>query len=389
MGKTSIALAAAFLMQGIIFLHSTSSSAQTAPVQIGISTSSYSTVEITGKWGVNVYSNKMLDINPREFGRCTADPVRPLVYCGADDGVFRALHKDNGQEIWSLQTSAGIRTAPAITERGLFLASSDGCIHRLNPETGALLWKEPYCTDNSIWGSPVVAGDLVYFSVIGNQIYAISTDDARFKFKVQREKPQFMSSEGVSEPTIDQDVLFSAFSDGVLIAANRHNGKEIWQADLSTGAEGPKDADATPVVSDGIVYSGAFAGGPIALRVSDGTVLWKANRFGIGHPVISNNLLIVADADGFVVAFDKTTGREIWVTKLDTKAAWNPVVINDYLIIGGDRGLWVLRKTDGAALLLKTFTFGVTTEPGVMGDDIYFAAPGGTINAATIRYPGK
>lgn len=360
---------------------------QTAPVQNGISTSSFHNIDIEAKWGVKVYSNRMLDISPREFGRCTPDPVRPLVYCGASDGIFRALHKDNGLEIWSMKTSGGVRAAPAISEKGLYVATTDGFLYRLDPESGRQIWAEPYKTDNPVWGSPVVIGDIVYFSVLGNQTYAVGADDGRFRFKVSRNKPIDMSSEGVSEPVVSGDALYSAFSDGVLMASNRFNGQLLWQQDLAAGNDGPADADATPVVVGDVVFSGSFSAGPVALRTSDGTVLWKGHRFGVGKPVAWRDMIIVADADGYVAALNRETGREVWVTKLDTKAAWCPILIDGYLIVGGDRGLWVVRASDGVPLLLKTLPFGVTAEPGVQNRDLYFVAPGGTINAAYLRIP--
>ncbi|HQP95231.1 MAG TPA: PQQ-binding-like beta-propeller repeat protein [Myxococcota bacterium] len=359
--------------------------AQIAPVQAGIIGSNPHQIELVEKWGNKIYSNRMLDISPREFGRCTPDPTRPLVYCGASDGWFRAMRKDNGSEIWSMKTSGGVRAAPAVSPLGLFVATTDGFLYRLNPETGDQMWPQPYRTDNPVWGSPMVIDDIVYFSVLGNQTYAVGAVDGKFRFKVARDKPAAMSSEGVSEPAISGDILFSAFSDGVLVASNRFNGQLLWQQDLAAGVEGPSDADATPVVSGDLVFSGAFSAGPIALRIADGSVVWKGARFGVGKPVVSGKNLIVADADGFVAALDRETGKEIWVTRLDTKAAWTPVLIEGFLVVGGDRGLWILRAGDGIPLLLKTMPFGVTAEPGIQQRDLYFVAPGGTINAATLK----
>lgn len=361
--------------------------AQIAPVQDGLSTGAFSNVEIVEKWGVKIYSNRLLDISPREFGRCTPDPVRPLVYCGASDGVFRALHKDNGHEVWSMKTSGGVRAAPAVSDRGLFVATTDGFLYRLEPETGKPIWPEPYRTDNPVWGSPLVVGDLIYFTVLGNQTYAVGADDGRFRFKVARDQPAEMSSEGVSEPAVSGGTLFSTFSDGRLVATSRLRDEKLWEQDLAAGTDGPTDADATPVVAGDMLFSGAFSAGPVAVRIDDGTIVWKGRRFGVGKPVTFRDKVIVADADGYVAAMNQRDGREVWVTKLDTKAAWCPVLIDGYLIVGGDRGLWVLDAENGKPLLLKTLPFGITAEPGVDGRDIYFVAPGGTINSATLKLP--
>ena len=378
MKKFAPAILTAFLFLAV------GAQAQTPPVSSGTRNSARTDVSINGVWGIKIYSNKLLDISPREFGRCTADPDLPLVYCGTDDGAFRALRKHDGQTVWTLQTSGATRAAPGVSDLGVFLASADGCLHRLDRETGKALWKKPYCTGNPIWGSPLVTDELVYFSALGNQVYAVDVQSGKFKFKVARDKPRAMSSEGISDPTIAGNVLYSAFSDGVLVASDRFNGRELWIQDLAQNTKGATDADSTPVVDGDIVYSAAFSGGPVAMRTVDGTILWKAKRFGTDKPALFNNFLIVADADGFVTAFNKKTGKQVWSTKIDSPAAWNPVLVGKVLLLGGDRGIWVLRPDDGRVLLLKKLPFGQTAEPGVDGNDIYFTAPGGTINKASL-----
>ncbi|HOD00579.1 MAG TPA: PQQ-binding-like beta-propeller repeat protein [Myxococcota bacterium] len=358
--------------------------AQIPPVSGGMTRGAFSSARIEGRWGVKVWSNRLLDISPREFGRCSAHPKHPVVVCGSADGYFRALHKDNGELIWTFKTSAALRAAPAFHGDQVILAAADGCLHTLDVRDGSAIWKKPYCVDNPIWGDPVVTPDIIYFSVLGNQVYAIGREDGRLRFKVQRDRPQAMSSEGISEPVIDGDVLYSAFSDGVLVASNRFNGRELWHQDLTDDSNGPTDADSTPVVKDGVVFSGAFSAGPVALKASDGTILWKGRRFGVDQPVIFGRLLIVADAEGFVTAFNRADGTESWTTKLDTPAAWNPILVEDMLVVGGDRGLWLLRPSDGKVLSRTALPFGVTTEPGVDRLDLYFPAPGGTVNKAAL-----
>lgn len=364
-----------------LFLLASNCLAQTAPV---LNTRQSGGASLNGVWGIKIYPNKLLDISPREFGRCTADPDLPLVYCGAGDGAFRALRKHDGQTVWTLQTSGAVRAAPGVSPDGVFLASADGCVHRLDRKTGKALWKKPYCIGIPVWGTPVVTPEAIYFSALGNQVYAVDIDTGKFRFKVTRDKPRDMSSEGISAPTVSGDVLYSAFSDGVLVASDRFNGRELWVQDLAQDSNGPTDADATPVVFDDIVYSAAFSAGPIAMRATDGIILWKGERFGCDKPVIYKDLLIIGDADGFLTAFDRKTGELKWSTRLDTSAVWNPVLVSGLLLAGGDRGLWLVNPDDGSVLLLKKLPFGQTAEPAVDGRDIYFTAPGGTINKASL-----
>lgn len=333
-------------------------------------------------WGKKVYSNRNFEINPSENGGCAvADPAIPMVFCGVKDGHVYALSSLNGNEVWSIKTGGSVRGRPALTGEGLFVTSMDGCVRRLDPATGESLWKEPFCAKVAIPSGPVVANGQVHFATIVNKTITIKTNDGSLSWEHHRSPPVFMSSEGVARPAVDGDFLYTGYSDGFLVSLDRLTGEQRWATDLSHEIRGTPDVDSSPVVHDGVVYTAAFSKGPAAVKADDGLVLWRGSRFGCSQPTLVDGRLVVGTAEGEIVAFDPKDGHELYVTKIDSLAVQQTVLVLDFLVVAGDKGLWAIDPDDGFPFQQLGVPLGVTNTPTVQGRRIFFVSAGGSINA--------
>ncbi|MBA2321807.1 MAG: PQQ-binding-like beta-propeller repeat protein [Deltaproteobacteria bacterium] len=89
------------------------------------------------------------------------DDTQGVAWLGGTDGKVRAIATLTGAErwVWDSGDAAAALTTPQITVAGLVVASSNGGVWLLNPETGAQRWgfSEPYLL-NGISSVPVVDG---------------------------------------------------------------------------------------------------------------------------------------------------------------------------------------------------------------------------------------
>jgi polyvinyl alcohol dehydrogenase (cytochrome) len=99
---------------------------------------------------------------------------------------------------------------------------------------------------------------------------------------------------------------------------------------------------ATPAVSRGVVYLPAWDGSVSALRVADGSQVWKAMLGAAidSSPAVSGERVYLSDAKGLVHALDRATGGVIWSVPADTHAEahlWaSPIVIeSESLVVVG------------------------------------------------------
>lgn len=338
-------------------------------------------------WGFLAYANDQFALSPSDHGQCLAMADLGLVACGVKGGQVLAFDAQGGRLAWQFDTRGPVRGKPARTADGLFVASSDGCLYRLDPATGKATWEKPFCADAAFYGDVAAWKGLVFAASTIDKIYAVDARTGAFRWESHRERPRMMSAEGVASPVVAGDRVLAGFSDGTLAALDAATGAVAWEADLARDVRGSTDVDATPVVAGGTVYASAFGEGPVAVNLADGEILWRARLFGPARPLVAGGLLIVGTADGAVVGISRQDGQARWRTKLATVAAGAPVAVGNWMVVGGDRGLWLMRPRDGRAMVRLSVVHGVRGAPEVQGSRLFFVGGGGTVNAVDVLPP--
>ena len=338
-------------------------------------------------WGFLAYDNDSFALTPSDFGQCLSMTRLGLVVCGVKSGQVLAFEALGGKLAWEFATRGAVRGKPLLTADGLFVASSDGCLYRLDPTTGKATWDKPFCADAGFYSDVAAWGGLVFASSTIDKLYAIEATSGTFRWEAHRERPRLLSSEGVASPVVHGNRVLAGFSDGMLLALDAATGNTVWEFDLSRDIRGASDVDSTPVVVDGIVYTSAFGEGPAAIRMSSGELVWRASEFGASRPIVSGDSLITGTADGMVVAMRLSDGAVRWRTRLATTAAASPVLVAGAVVVGGDRGLWLLRQSNGAPMVRLALKHGVRGTPEVAGRRLFFVGGGGTVNAVDILAP--
>ena len=124
-----------------------------------------------------------------------------------------------------------------------------------------------------------------------------------------------------------------------LLCLDAKTGKELWkhEYDCPYTISYPAGPRCTPTVTDGKVYALGAMGDLFCLDAEKGTVLWSKNfpkdynapvpLWGFaGHPLVSKDLLIctVGGRGSCAVAFDKSTGKEVWKNLSSTELGYSP-----------------------------------------------------------------
>jgi len=274
-----------------------------------------------------------------------------------------------------------------IADDTLFLGSMEGKLIAVSTSDGSRLWEVPFevskqatggfgCTAPSttvaIYGTPVVAGELVYVSGYNGKVYAISSSKGVKRWVYPREgnlepivggvavalgKVYFGSSDGKlytldaatgdwewdfqtggkiwSTPAINGDTLFIGSFDKKLYALNAADGSKKWE--FETGGA----IASTPLVSDNTVYIGSFDRYLYAIDATDGSLKWKfmAENWFWAKPVAYNNTIYVGNLDGKVYILNAETGKEkVDPIDLDSPISSSPVLVGKLVIITTEKG---------------------------------------------------
>ncbi|MEE8413192.1 MAG: PQQ-binding-like beta-propeller repeat protein, partial [Dehalococcoidales bacterium] len=127
----------------------------------------------------------------------------------------------------------------------LFIGSMDGNVVALDTTDGSLLWSAPLETEKTgggafgcapggattvaIYGTPSVAGDLVYIGAYNGKIYAFNRvefrEEPRWVYPRQDEAPASI----IGGTVVDGDKLYFGSADGKVHALNAADGFKEWE----------------------------------------------------------------------------------------------------------------------------------------------------------------
>ncbi len=275
----------------------------------------------------------------------------------------------------------------AIADGTLFVGSMGGKLVAANTTDGSLLWEVPLespvsagggfgcapaSTAVAIYGSPAVAGDLVYVGGYNGKIYAFVFGKDEWEWAYPRQgvigsivggsvvapgKVYFGSSDGKvyaleanglfeewvfetgdkiwSTPALDGDTLFIGSFDKKLYALNATDGSKKWEFETEGAIV------STPLVYNNTVYVGSFDRYLYAVDAADGSLRWKfmADNWFWAKPVVYDGAVYAACLDGKVYALDAESGNKLVEFDLGSPISSSPVVADNSVIVATEEGV--------------------------------------------------
>lgn len=219
---------------------------------------------------------------------------------------------------------------------------------------------------------------------------------------------------GQSSPVVWNDRIFltTALDGGrqrVVICLDRGDGSLLWEQTAWTGE--PEEthklngwASATCATDGERVYAFFGAGGGLFCYSADGELLWEqelgplVSEWGTAAcPVLVDDLVIQncdADADAYLVAFNKQSGDEVWRTPRENYRGWStPVLIHaagrDELVVNGHTGVRAYNPATGEEYWYCAGFNGRGTPTVTPAGDLLYVVNGLRGDTYTIRPGGR
>ena len=236
-----------------------------------------------------------------------------LVCCGGKGESLIAFDKKTGKVAWKGQDDKPTHATPVPAELGgvhqIVFFTVTGLVS-VKPESGEVLWRQPYKFSTSTAASPVVCGDDIVYCSAG---YGVGGG----AYQIKKEGDKFTST-------------------------------ELWRK-----VGGDINHWSTPVYKDGYLYGlygfKEFHSEPLkCIDVKTGEEKWSQKGFGQGQvELVDGNLLIVGDQGELVLATPSPEGyKEIARCHPITGKCWTEPAVAD--------GKIYLRSQTGAVALDAT-----------------------------------
>jgi outer membrane protein assembly factor BamB len=247
-----------------------------------------------------------------------------LVFANSIYSTLLAYDAETGAIAWTSNLT-DVRASPTLSNRTLYVASSDGTLTALDAETGTPLW--------SAEGGCCVFDQAP--AVDGGRVFQIRTDHTLTAYNA-RTGSQLWSRPAFSVGTLAASggvLFFTEFPN--VVALDEATGIQLWASGVLTGFP----TVAAPAVANGLVFVTTLSY-LFALEAATGAVVWTAPAASEWGPVVANGVVYASSLSGEWDAFDERDGSLLWSVTINSGCFGScanavPVVAHGTLYLAG------------------------------------------------------
>jgi outer membrane protein assembly factor BamB len=248
-----------------------------------------------------------------------------------------ALDSANGQCVWVFDDTDG-PIVGGVTLAGdiLYFGSEDNNLYGLDPSTGELT-HGPFDAGASIWSTPLVEGNNVYFATVEAKVWALTAEDLHPAWS---DGPFETSAGLLTDPVIVDSVLIVGGIGKQLFGLDPKTGKQVWDSPFSGGNWFWGD----PAIDGDTLYYPNMDGKVYAVNAKTGKAAWEAPFSALeavrSAPLLAAGSLTIVDRKGNVFTVDPATGKEETVgpVVLGKKVLANPALVKDSVLLVASNG---------------------------------------------------
>jgi outer membrane protein assembly factor BamB len=318
-------------------------------------------------------------------------------------GAVMAFDRFNGKRIWKVAIGkpdrAGFvrrlyeRRDPAFVSGGIgagdgrvYLGTTGGDVVALAVADGAEVWRVDVRTE--IVAPPVYDAGLLFVQTIDGRLMARDAATGASVWTFDSQVP-ILTLRGTSTPVVADDVVYTGFANGMVVAIKKADGERLWQNRVMlpqgrSELERMVDVDAAPLIDGPMLYAVSYHGKLQGVRRADGRPLWEISSSSFLDLALGYGQIYVVEDDDLLKAIDRESTTEVWQQDgLLRRKLSAPVAYNNYVLVGDNDGfLHVLAQSDGRFLARKKLDGDGLRSAFVVADDIvYVFGNGGSLVA--------
>ena len=315
--------------------------------------------------------------------------ARDAVYAAAASGSLVRVDPATGAAVWKIDAAKRVSAAAGADATLVAIGTDKGDVLAFTPD-GKPLWQAKVTSE--VVSPPKVAEGVVVIWSGDGRVFGVSATDGKTKWVYQRNNPP-LTVRNFSGGVITRGGLFVGTSGGKLLALDLATGNIGWEANVATpkGAtelERIVDITSLPFVDTNQACAVAYQGRVACFDVVRGTLNWSRDLSSLEGLVMDARYLYVTDDKGAIQALDKITGASAWKQdKLAQRRPGGPQMIGDYVAVIDAEGYVHLLDTNDGSLVGRLATDGTapTAQPAKSGDTAVWQSTGGQLLSVGVR----
>jgi outer membrane protein assembly factor BamB len=315
------------------------------------------------------------------------------VYACSTNGNLEALDAVSGKSLWRLSNKFRYSGGPTVVGDLLAVGTLDGEVQLLNARDGSERWH--VAVTSEVISAPAIGDGIVVVRAHDGHIFGLDAQTGARKWTYDRSSMPLLSLRGNSAPILKQGVIFDGADNGKVVALRSSDGALLWEQALSTNEgrseiERIADVDGIVTVDSGVVYAVGYRGQVAALVAQSGRSLWTRDMSSFTGVSASTTQLYISDADSDVWALDKRTGTPNWKQDAFEHRWLSPATTHgDYIVFGDLEGYvhWLTASDGTLAARERLSKDAIQAAPVVVEDVAYVSSSDGELAAFRISKP--
>ncbi len=262
--------------------------------------------------------------------------------------------------------------APVAADGTLVLGTLDGDIMALQAASGEVRWRQG--NGKSSYGAPSVGASLVFVGNSDEEVLGLSLSSGEPNWRRR------VTGLALQPPTLDGDRLVVTTDKGYIYMLQAGSGLVIWNRPLATGALAPAAGAERVFVSAGRKL--------FSLDASNGAVEWEypADDTITTRPVIFEDLVVVGTERGLLLAVRIADGELHLRYQAGGPLSVAPAVGANAIYLADQSGaLTAISPVSASVLWRYEAGMPITTSPLLLADNLYFGTANGLFYALGAR----
>ncbi len=275
------------------------------------------------------------------FLKLTPFITEEAIYAADSKGNLSAIDKATGKTLWHKKSSEKLLAGPTVTNNLVLVATNKATVLAYEATKGDFLWQAKV---PSRIAAPANGTDgIILVHTVDGTISALNATNGESLWQVEQSTPPLSLHFG-SKPVISGQTVLVGLSSGKLIAINLNNGMIEWERALTlprgrSELQRMVDISADPIVIGNVVYAINYQGKLAALSVTSGELFWERDISSYQNIAASEKGLYVTDIEHNLWAIDRHNGLTLWKqTALKDRYITGPAVVNDVLAVADREG---------------------------------------------------
>lgn len=312
------------------------------------------------------------------------------IYVASAEGRVASVDPESGRLRWKTDLDLALSGGVGHYGDSIFVGASEGLVMRLSAESGAEIWRA--MVSGEVLSAPQGDGRYVIAQTYDGKLMGFDYETGETRWTYTSDVP-VLTLRGTGTPMILGDNAIAGFADGKVVAVNLRSGNVAWEARVAipqgrSEIERIVDIDGSMALQGSELYVASYQGRLAAIDTRSGRRLWQRNVSSVSGVGVGFGNVYVADDDGTVSAFLRNGQGVRWQNiELGFRELSRPTPVNSYVAVVDFEGyLHLLSQVDGEIVgRTKVDSSGARADMIARGNRLFVYANDGALKAYDVE----